>query len=308
MVKRWFTYLSALLGCLVFYIAYQEWLSWILLMGMLSLPPLSLLVSLPAMLTTRLRVEMPSAVSVGTPTTLNIVARCPFPVPMCRMPVQVYHTITSQNWLLSPNSCCPTQHCGALHCRPMRGWVYDYLGLFRLPVRRLPKFRVLVRPKPLSIEEPDLDNILVNAWRPKPGGGFAENHELRLYRPGDNLHQIHWKLTAKTGKLILREPMVPDQSRLLIWLTLNGTPKEIDRKLGRLLWLSGYLQRRDLKFDILAYTALGPQKWHVEGWQSLRRAIDTLLCHGPYPQSDTPLLAENPDWQYYIGGEADEKV
>ncbi|MBR2633811.1 MAG: DUF58 domain-containing protein, partial [Lentisphaeria bacterium] len=43
--------------------------------------------------------------------------------------------------------------------------------------------------------------------RPKPGGGYGENYEIRQYRPGDNLNQIHWKLSAKVGDLMLREPM-----------------------------------------------------------------------------------------------------
>lgn len=308
MGKRWFAYLSALIGCLVFYLAYQQWLSWILLLAVLSLPPLSLLLSLPAMLTARLQVQMPPSVTVGTSLTMQIVAQCLFPVPLCHLQVQVYHTLTRKSWLLNANSYCPTQHCGALNCEPMRGWIYDYLGLFRLPMRRLPKFRVLVRPKPLELDEPDLSNIMAYAWRPKPGGGFAENHELRQYRPGDQLTQIHWKLTAKTGKLILREPMVPDQHRLLVWLTLHGTPQELDRKMGRLLWLSGYLQRHALPFDILAYTATGPQLWHVTDSQTLRRAINSLLCYGPYPDPQMPEMTQQANWQYYIGGEGHEKV
>ena len=48
MGKRWFVYLMALLGCLVFYLAYQQWVSWLLLMGVLFLPIVSLLFSIPA--------------------------------------------------------------------------------------------------------------------------------------------------------------------------------------------------------------------------------------------------------------------
>ena len=38
-------YLTALLSCLVFYWAYQEWLGWVILQGVLWLPVLSLGVS-----------------------------------------------------------------------------------------------------------------------------------------------------------------------------------------------------------------------------------------------------------------------
>ncbi len=308
MGKRWLLYLTALVCCLVFHIAYQEWASWIFLLAMLALPPFSLLLSLPAMLTARARVEVPPAVAVGTPLALRVVVRSFVPVPVCRLNIRVFYTMTGECYLLDANAACSTEHCGAINCKPPRGWIYDYLGMFRLPLRRPPEFRILVRPRPMELPEPDLSNILVSAWRPKPGGGFAENHELREYRPGDHLSQIHWKLTAKTKKLILREPMVPDRNRMIIWLTLNGTQEEIDRKLARLLWLGGYLQRYDLKFQILAYTAAGKQLWDVDSPRALRRAVDLLLCHSPYSGSDTPELTETANWIYYIGGEADEEA
>lgn len=308
MGKRWFFYLTALAGCLAFYFFYQEWVSWIFLQAILALPIFSLVLSLPAMLMARAQVQMPPSVPVGKPMALRVVVRSPLPVPMCRMNLKVYHTTTGHGWLLDANSVCPTNHCGALNCRPHRAWVYDYLGMFRLPLRKGGSFRILVRPRPLELPEPDLDNILVTAWRPKPGGGFAENHELREYRPGDHLSQIHWKLTAKTNKLILREPMVPDRNRLILWLTLDGTPAQIDRKLGRLLWMGSYLQRKNLYFQILAYTAQGQILWDVDSMRSLRRAMDQLLCHQPYAGEEILELAEDAAWSYRIGGDEDEKV
>lgn len=306
MGKRWFLYLTALLGCLVFYLAYQQWFSWLLLMGVLFLPVVSLVFSLPAIVLSRVRREMPLAVRQDAPLNIQVTVRSKLPVPPWNAAIQTYHTVTGDHMLLNAGSHYPTKHCGALNCRVRWVRIYDYLGMFRFPLRRPEDFRVFIRPVPLPPPaEPDLSQLLVTAWRPKTGGGFAENHELRLYRPGDSLQQIHWKLTAKTGKLILREPMVPDKNRMLLWLTLYGDPDQIDRKLGRLLWLSSYLQRHSLDHDILAYTGEGRHMWHISGSQSLRRAIDTLLCHTPYPDAEQPLLTENVNWDYYIGGEED---
>lgn len=308
MGKRWFFYLSALLGCVVFHLAYQQWISWIILRVVLTLPVFSLVISLPAMLMARPWIQLPPAVSVGTPLVLKVVVRDPLPIPMCRMSVEAFHTVTGESWLLDANSDCPTDHCGGLHLRPRRGWIYDYLGLFRIPLPKVPPMRVLIRPKPVALPEPDLDHLLVSAWRPKPGGGFAENHELREYRPGDHLSQIHWKLTAKTQKLILREPMVPDQSRLILWLTLSGTPEQTDRKLGQLAWLGRYLRSRELPFQILAFTGSGRQIWTVDRDRDLPLALDQLLCHTAYAGTDTPTLTEDAVWSFYIGGEANEEA
>ena len=50
MIRRWLFYLVLLSAALAFHIYYYGWLSWYLLALTLALPPLSLLLSLPAML------------------------------------------------------------------------------------------------------------------------------------------------------------------------------------------------------------------------------------------------------------------
>ena len=50
MTLRRIVYAAALLGAVVFYWAYREWLSWLVLMLLVFLPWFSLLLSLPAML------------------------------------------------------------------------------------------------------------------------------------------------------------------------------------------------------------------------------------------------------------------
>ncbi len=307
MVKRWLQYLAALVCCQIFFFAYRQWLSWILLLAVAFLPVLSLLVSLPAMLTARARLSLPACVTAGTRTTMGLTARAVLPMPQWQARILVRHTLTDRQWLLTPGGGCPTEHCGVLEGRISRCRVLDYLGLFCVPMKSPRDFRLLIRPKPLKPENlPDLEQYLVNAWRPKPGGGFAENHELRLYRPGDHPRQIHWKLSAKTGKLIFREPMVPDGGRMLLWLDHSGTPEQLDRKLGRLLWLSGYLQRRGLCHDILANTAQGPMLWHIGREHTLRDAMDTLLSLSPMAQVTSPANPAPADWQYYIGGDDHE--
>lgn len=98
-------------------------------------------------------------------------------------------------------------------CAVDRGRVYDYLGLFRLPRRWNCQTELLVLPCPQPPEQlPSLAQLQVLSYRPKPGGGFAEVHELRDYRPGDSPREIHWKLTAKVDHPIVREAQVPNRA------------------------------------------------------------------------------------------------
>ena len=197
-------------------------------------------------------------------------------------------------------------HCGGIAVTVARARVCDYLGLFAFPVGKVTPKTILVRPKPLPIPAiPDLDRYIARAWKPK-SGGFAENHELRLYRPGDSLNQVHWKLTAKTGKWMIRQPMEPQRGLVMLTMTLRGTPEELDRKFGRLLWLGKYLVEKDVRFEIRTLTADGVQSSWVQTEQELNKATDTLLCAGEAKEGSIRDFGFAASWQYHIGGEPDE--
>jgi hypothetical protein len=306
MIRRWILYLLVVTGCLAFYWAYQQWFSWFVLVGVLCLPVAALILSLPAMLTLKLKVHCPLPVAMGSRELPELVADCPLPAPPVHAKIRVRRITTGQQWKLKPGYYLPADHCGTLLCKPDGAKVYDYLGLFFLRIRQTESLSVVVKPRPVALQcLPDLERYLARSWRPKPGGGFAENHELRLYRPGDSLNQVHWKLSAKTGKYIIREAMVPEKSRLLLSMILRGTPEELDRKFGRLLWLSRELLSKELRHEICVLTGKGTLTLPVTDEDSLEKALEKLLSQPPAPEdvqwSELPAA-----WQYRIGGGQDE--
>lgn len=308
MAGRRITFLLLLLLTFIFAIAYQQWLAWFLFAALALLPIFSLLVSLPALIMARFRLEIPDAVTIGQPLEARVLCKCPVPAPVWRYRLQADQLPSGYRWRLYSTFDIPTNHCGCLHISVKKFKIFDYFGLFKksakLPSRQ---YRVTVRPIPVALpEEPQLDSCIFPAWKPKPGGGFAENHELRLYRPGDNIQQIHWKLSAKTGSLILRQPMEPVRGRVLVRLDLKGTPSELDRKLGQLLWLGRRLLEKDIHFQIQCLTGRGKEYLDVTSEVSLIRRIDTLLDS---PQATIGSLADEPEmavWQYFIGGDSHE--
>lgn len=305
MVIRRIVYTVALLGCVVFYWAYREWLSWFLLMLLLLLPWFSLLVSLPAMLTCRAEVTCAQAVERGAETALIWQGRSPFPLPSLTGKLTVQNRLCGITKRLRSGEDLPTEHCGLLQIDLRRPRCHDYLGLFSLPIRRRSQATVLVRPVPLApAEVPDMSRYQVNMWRPKPGGGFSENHELRLYRPGDSLKQVHWKLSAKTGKLIFRESMEPVRSHLLLTLNLRGTPDSIDNKLGRLLWMSCYLLDCELHHQIQCFTGTGIACYDITCPEDLHRSVDALLRAVPALEGEPSFSPAT--WRYHIGGEGND--
>lgn len=299
-------YLLAVFGCVVFYLAYQEWMSWLLLVGVLCLPVAALILSLPAMLSIRLQPACGSFLSVGEQEKVVLTANCKFPLPPCKGMIRARRITTGESFTVKNGSFLPTEHCGTLLCRAEKPRVCDYLGMFSLRVTQRPAIPVVVRPRPvMMLHLPELDRYMARAWKPKAGGGFAENHELRLYRPGDSMNQIHWKLSAKTGKYIVREAMEPVRDRILVTMELRGTPEELDRKFGRFLWLGGHLLRMGLIFETRVLTGKGIRVAQITDRKELFSVLDMLLSLPPAAE-DEQLPEEIAGWQYRIGGGVDE--
>ena len=300
-------YLTALGLGVLFLFSYQEWLSWLILLILLLFPWFSLVLSLPGMLTFRAEPRAPAAVIQGTETEVRLVGWCRLPVPPFKGKLRITRLPTGEVWKQTTDAPLTADHCGGLRIEPVGTWVYDYLGLFGIPVRKREHTVVTVRPKSMPMaKNPELDRFLARSWRPKFGGGYGEHHELRLYRPGDSLNQVHWKLSAKTGKLILREPMQPERGLVLLTMNLRGTGAELDRKFGRLLWLGTYLLEKGVVFQLRCLTGDGVQSWVIDHPQTLANAVDGLLCSSPAIQGDLRSQNFPASWQYHLGGEPDE--
>lgn len=306
MLRRWLFYLAALTGLIVFYWAYREWFSWLALLGVLCLPVAVLLMSLPAMLSAKITVACPAYLMVGDKHKVSFSVKSKLVSPPFTGRIRVKRVTTGETWLLKEGKYLPTKHCGALRCYPEKSRVYDYLGLFFLRVQKNAGVSVVVRPIPQKIDRiPRLERYVSVSWRPKPGGGFAENHDLRLYRPGDNLTQIHWKLSAKTGKLIVREPLEPGKSRVLLEMILRGAPEELDSKFGKLMGMSQYLLEQGLNHELRVLTGSGIECLTVSNQKELEAAIDTLLQMSPAPRG-VKLESVPASWQYRVGGDGDD--
>ena len=307
MAVRRILYLIAALLALIFYGAYQQWLAWIVLLTVLLFPLFSLLVSLPALFTAAVSAEAPTRTTMEQTETAALTLSCPMPQPPVRGKLRITRPLTGESWVLRSGDALPTLHCGLLRIVPHKTYLYDYAGLYRKKVRRFGEASLLVLPRsrPMPVP-PDLTRFLCCRFRPKFGGGFAENHELRLYRPGDSLNQVHWKLSAKTGKLMLREPMEPERGLFLLTLDIRGSAEELDDKFGRLLWLGSYLLEQGVPFQIRALAGDGLQTLCVSSEAELSDALACLLGCTPTAEGSVRELNFTAAWQHHIGGGSHE--
>lgn len=307
MLVRRIVYLAALAAGTVFFFAYRQWFAWVVLLWLVGLPLLSLAMSLPVMLRSQVRLSCPSQVQMGERAVPELSVQSRLPLPPVRYRMQVKNCFTGEFFLYEPGEALLTTHCGGLEVKPWKVYIYDYMGLFRYRVRSLSGCRVLVLPTGIPVPElPQLRQQYALAWKPKTGGGFAENHDLRLYRPGDDLRHIHWKLAAKTGKLIYREPIEPLEGMLKLSLVLSGSEEVLDRKLGKLRWVQTHLVKEQLPFEVQCLTEGGLLRFAVTDEASAHEVMRAILLSRKAPEHAVLPEQSQEAKSWHIGGGTDE--
>lgn len=284
MTARRIAYGAALVLSFALYLVQQQWLSWLIFVVLVGLPLVSLVLSLPAMYTVKATLRHPGAVRLGMPARVTLDLSTPFPHPPVGCTLSLCNRLTGERYVGSPGEYIPTDHCGCVDITFRKLYVYDYLGLFRRQIRQAQATNIFVEPKALT---PDTDlhgqGELAAVYRPKAGGGNADCHDLRLYRPGDDLGHIHWKMSAKTGKLIYREPLEPVQKALELSLILQGDPDALDEKLGRLLGGSRQLLEDETPHRIRCQTAEGDLDLPVSDPETQQQALHQILSAPALP-------------------------
>lgn len=316
MLENRLFYLAALTGMVVFHCYYTGWISWFLLIAAACLPLFSLAFSLRAMLTARVQAEMPAYCWRGEEAILVLknASAQRLPSPLCRMRYVCVDKIAGEAqmaelklaaWARYPVA-LPTAHCGAYVCRLEKGRIYDYLGLFSFPLRLPEETTLFVLPEEQAPQPlPNLSQFRCKSYRPKHGGGFSEIHDMRPYRAGDSLRDIHWKLSAKTDRLIVREAQEPNRGQTLLTLDLCAERAQLDQTLDILCWLSRWLLRYEVRHSVgwLQPQTLEPETAVISSEDELSALIERLLqttVSGALP-SIASRSYPNADWRYHIG-------
>jgi len=247
-----------LTGAISFYALYPYWFSGYLFAVLLLILPFDLLIGLPGMLTKRVALAAPNILEQGAEGILAITTiqkKRQFPAKCIKLSLRVSRdgVLSRQRLTCSAkrgsryDMAIDTKHSGVTTFDLKRIRTVSLIGLFALPVRVSRKVSTLILPAPVRpLHVTALPRGVV--FRPKPGGGFSEDYDLRPYRQGDQIRSVHWKISAKFDSLIIREPLVPPpHSRLIETVPWNGA-SERDLILGRLRWISDYLLRWELPY------------------------------------------------------------
>jgi uncharacterized protein (DUF58 family) len=169
-------------------------------------------------------------------------------------------------------------HCGRVDLIVRRVQVLDSLGLLALNVPAkngsTPAGSIYVLPElqHRSIQTDEAADLGLNSARystEKAGNDPSEIFQLRDYREGDPRHSVHWKLSSRMNRLIVREFGLPLNPSLhfLLELREDATPDAAEAMLSTMLAFSEYLMARDVN--------------HVISWISEEGGLRTMPVTGP---------------------------
>lgn len=146
---------------------------------------------------------------------------------LCRIEVRNDLTGETTEFFAEERFSFRAEHCGRLTVHIRRAWLLGLPGLFARKIRTDAAAHVTVLPDtfPASVhvtmpevQSPDSDTSSPD----RRGSDLTEPFRLREYAPGDSLRQIHWKLSSKLDRLVIREPGMPAARTLLVFWDRSG--------------------------------------------------------------------------------------
>lgn len=255
-------YLAALLAAGLFFICFEGYFSFYILILALVFPLFSLAVSLPGMLGCGAALVLPASRlrRGGEPgAVLRVTNRFRLPLGRVKLAYRTENLLTGEArtvrrrlYGLSAGAelfeALPASHCGVVRWELTRFAVCDLLGLFSLrrpppPARELTVLPADLPPAPVSALLDDARRQA--ALKPRPGGGPGEDYDLRPYRPGDPLRSVHWKLSSKVDELVVRETLEPVKTTVVLTYDHFGSPAALDAAFDRLDAASRALTERE---------------------------------------------------------------
>ena len=119
------------------------------------------------------------------------------------------------------------EHCGTLEIRLADATVSDWFGLWRFPVSDTEQKTATIQPDlyPVRITDSDRPGIRSADLREqllKSSSDSSVYGDIREYVPGDPVRQIHWKLSEKTDRVLIREQAHSSEKKIRLLLKLFG--------------------------------------------------------------------------------------
>lgn len=246
-MKQRFIWAAAIVLAAVLYLFENNAGTLTVLAGVLAVPILGMIPLMGKGIDTEVALNPAQKKGQTAKVTLTVTNQCRLPKPRLRITLSCRNLRTGQagehtvELSLLPGQRkqlpftvgCP--HCGHVRMEVINAELSDVFGLFsrRLSCHTKAGFTVvpqLFEPS-VSLDSQDMAMPDSDTYSPvKPGDDPGETFAVREYVPGDAIRKIHWKLSEKTDKLMVREFGLPVINEVALLLETAGaeTPDETD--------------------------------------------------------------------------------
>lgn len=225
MIRVKLIYAAVLVIMAAFYVLFIDTFALLMLLLALALPVFLLLSLIWAFFTIKGELSVQkTTIPAGSiaPVWLLLTSRCPLFFSRMEAVVTLRHSfgekteqvrfsvpvhplnVTKLSFMLSP------EYCGQITICLEKLYLFDALHLFRFRIRKVNRrFCIIVLPEyhPLPIEpaSPPIAAEESHEYDSIPGDDPSEILQIREYQPGDSVSRIHWKLSAKSDALMMKE-------------------------------------------------------------------------------------------------------
>ena len=287
MLKTWTIYIISLISTFIFFLFYKMWVSWYCLIALLVIPVLALIVTIVASQTVRFKVDGPSATLKGKPAYIRLkidgIASA-FSFYKVRL-VSTDHmsgATEKKVIVICDNGVTKipleTKHCGAYSYKLSKLKVYDLLGFFHFNLNLNKDIELLVRPTPeMPGYMPDMFGFKAKNLR-KSKKAHSEIYDIRDYQLGDPVKSIHWKMSAKKDKFLVKEPLEEYGGYSRVILKMTDDRDELDLHLGQILFTSKFFLDHEVPHIIRVIPPDSREvAFNIESNIDLERALSTIL-------------------------------
>ena len=151
-----------------------------------------------------------------------------------------------------------SEYCGRLRAGVSQVVLYDCFGIFGVRCKCNAVTHSTVQaetfePVVVLVPNPSSTDDSESYSQERPGSDLTDTFQLREYVPGDSPRQIHWKLTNKFDKLIVRDPGLPISKNVLLFWERTGEsndPARIDAQAEVVISLCRSLVDMGIQFTV----------------------------------------------------------
>lgn len=240
MKRKWFAYFLILILAAWIFVMYQNFYS-LLLFGMLfMLPWLSFLFFIVTAGKVRVSALLPDGRSVYVgeqiPVMLNISYKGRIPIVFAKVDCTYRHSLDEKEekeklpvtavggHTVKMCYFLDARHVGRVLLDVKKMSCFDYLGLFCKSIAIDQHMEVDILPRPVAVTFDDrfryelLANMDRDETEDRPGNNRTAVYDARAYQPGDNIRDIHWKLSARMEDYYIKEYAASKKGKVLFFL------------------------------------------------------------------------------------------